>query len=240
NCLHPNRPNGSSCSDGLFCTTTDTCQNGNCFPGPIRTCSDANVCTTDTCNEATDTCVHTPIVPCCGNGVVEAGEQCDDGNTNNNDGCSNNCRLISGCGDGVLQAGEECDAGPANANTPEAPCRPDCALPHCADGIPDLARGEQCDDGNTTSGDGCSSRCYIEPPSSAGRVAGRGSSITDCVLEWAIDMDHPALDKRGQPSVKQACKDGDPSCDVGNTVGQCLFHVWLCANTLDPRFPACT
>lgn len=30
--------------------------------------------------------------PVCGNGTVEAGEQCDDGNTNNGDGCSSTCQ----------------------------------------------------------------------------------------------------------------------------------------------------
>lgn len=29
----------------------------------------------------------------CGNGIVEAGEQCDDGNTTNGDGCSSTCQL---------------------------------------------------------------------------------------------------------------------------------------------------
>lgn len=31
--------------------------------------------------------------PICGNGVVESGEQCDDGNTNNDDSCTNVCRI---------------------------------------------------------------------------------------------------------------------------------------------------
>ena len=33
----------------------------------------------------------------CGNGIVEPGEQCDDGNTLNFDGCSSTCRLEAGC-----------------------------------------------------------------------------------------------------------------------------------------------
>ena len=36
-------------------------------------------------------------------------------------------------------------------------CRPDCTLPKCGDGI--LDAGEACDDGNTTSGDGCAADC---------------------------------------------------------------------------------
>jgi cysteine-rich repeat protein len=47
----------------------------------------------------------------CPNGVVELGEQCDDGNRNDNDACRNNCRSAS-CGDGVVWLGvEECDDG---------------------------------------------------------------------------------------------------------------------------------
>ena len=29
----------------------------------------------------------------CGNGVINEGEECDDGNNDNNDGCSNQCDL---------------------------------------------------------------------------------------------------------------------------------------------------
>jgi cysteine-rich repeat protein len=49
----------------------------------------------------------------CGDGVKNDLEACDDGNTNNNDGCSSTCALES-CGDGIIQAGEECDDGTAN------------------------------------------------------------------------------------------------------------------------------
>ena len=43
------------------------------------------------------------------------------------------------------------------ANADPSPCRTDCTLPRCGDGIVDP--GETCDDGNFTSGDGCSSDC---------------------------------------------------------------------------------
>ncbi|MHC4219651.1 MAG: hypothetical protein ACYSU7_14505, partial [Planctomycetota bacterium] len=44
-----------------------------CAAGPD--CDDGNPCTDDDCVEGE--CVNTPIAPCCGNGVVEPGEQCD-------------------------------------------------------------------------------------------------------------------------------------------------------------------
>jgi len=50
--------------------------------------------------------------PCelCGNGVLDAGETCDDGNTVDDDGCSSACQLEV-CGDREKQANEECDDG---------------------------------------------------------------------------------------------------------------------------------
>jgi len=42
-------------------------------------------------------CVDTSAARVCGNGFVEGTETCDDGNTNSNDGCSNQCQLELGC-----------------------------------------------------------------------------------------------------------------------------------------------
>ncbi len=54
--------------------------------------------------------------PVCGNGVVEEGEECDDGNSSNADRCSNICTKTV-CGDGIIQNPngrgqfEQCDRG---------------------------------------------------------------------------------------------------------------------------------
>jgi cysteine-rich repeat protein len=98
----------------------------------------------------------------CGDSFIDipAGEQCDDGNVIDGDGCSSTCQLESVCGDGKLDAGEACDDG----NTTDGDgCSSACTIePVCGDGK--LDEGEQCDDGNTTNGDGCSSQCTIEEP----------------------------------------------------------------------------
>jgi cysteine-rich repeat protein len=94
----------------------------------------------------------------CGNGKVDLGEQCDDGGNVSGDGCSPTC-LFEGCGNGILEANaEECD--PTAPRTPGEPCRNNCTLIRCGDKYFDT--GEQCDDGNVTSGDGCSSECLLE------------------------------------------------------------------------------
>ncbi len=91
----------------------------------------------------------------CGNGKIEAGEECDDGNDIDNDGCTNLCNLPA-CGDGIVQAGEECDDG---NDLDYDGCSNDCRLPACGDGI--LQEGEECDDGNLSNNDSCINECKI-------------------------------------------------------------------------------
>jgi cysteine-rich repeat protein len=95
----------------------------------------------------------------CGNGQVDAGEQCDDGNNLNGDGCSSSCQLE--CGNGVREGNEQCDDG----NTVSGDgCSSTCKS-ECGDGK--VEPGEQCDDGNRVSGDGCSATCKNECASDA-------------------------------------------------------------------------
>ncbi|MCA9718144.1 MAG: DUF4215 domain-containing protein, partial [Myxococcales bacterium] len=81
----------------------------------------------------------------CGDGVVEADEQCDDGNNEDGDGCTAMC-VAEVCGDGVVNNGgmEECDDG--NAENTDA-CLDTCVAASCGDGF--VQDGvEPCDDGN--------------------------------------------------------------------------------------------
>jgi hypothetical protein len=59
-------------------------------------CDDGNKCTTDTLQNAGScqaVCDNTPIVPCCGNGIIETGEDCDPPNGTD---CPNFCKLCVG------------------------------------------------------------------------------------------------------------------------------------------------
>ncbi len=125
--------------------------------------------------QSTGTSSAPPLPPLCGNAVVEAGEQCDDGNRNPADNCTNSCMrprcgdaivhtgeecddanqdntdgctticTLPRCGDGVRQGREECDQGAGNSDRQPNTCRTNCTPPHCGDGITDT--GEQCDAG---------------------------------------------------------------------------------------------
>jgi cysteine-rich repeat protein len=112
-----------------------------------------------------------PGGPVCGNGELEDGEQCDDGNTTDGDGCSATCTHENPppphacCGDGTVEAGEQCDDG----NTTDGDgCSATCTIEPpppaacCGNGVREA--GEECDDGNLDNHDGCSSTCTIEPP----------------------------------------------------------------------------
>ena len=91
--------------------------------------------------------------PACGDGVVDVGEECDDGNADDSDACTNACKSAV-CGDGIVGPGEACDDG--NQIDDDA-CGNDCALASCGDGK--LQPGEECDDGNQIDTDVCLSTC---------------------------------------------------------------------------------
>ena len=80
----------------------------------------------------------------CGNGIVEYGEACDDGNTVDNDYCSADCLRETGyCGDGTKQDNEICDEGEEN-NGYHGHCNEECdGSSVCGDGR--LGKDEFCD-----------------------------------------------------------------------------------------------
>ena len=153
-----------------------------------------------------------PIV--CGNGILQTGEQCDDGNTTTGDGCSSTCTLgIPVCGNGILQSGEACDD---HNKTSGDGCSATCAIEIavCGDGL--RQSGEACDDDNRTGGDGCSATCTVEIAVCGNGVrefgegcddrnvaAGDGCSAT-CVVEANPDAPVEYLINVGGPGFTTA------------------------------------
>jgi cysteine-rich repeat protein len=148
-CDDGNNDDGDGCSHDCH---FERCGNG--ILDPQEQCDGAlgaRPCNTHTCLQET-----------CGNGILDddaitnVHEQCDDGGTLDGDGCSHDCKFEF-CGDGIVNNHEQCD----RALTPDT-CNLDCTTSRCGDGKINVAAGEQCDDGGTQDGDGCSHDCKFE------------------------------------------------------------------------------
>jgi len=133
----------------------------------------------------------TILAAVCGNGVLEPGEECDDGNLVNRDGCSSACKLPA-CGDGYLDLGEQCDDGNlVDGDGCSSTCQVE-TLATCGDGV--VQAGEQCDDGNQSNNDACLNNCQlascgdgfvqagVEQCDDGNKVNGDGCSST-CMVE---------------------------------------------------------
>lgn len=108
------------------------------------------------CSDEARVPVTCAVPSVCGDGQVDIGEECDDGNDFDDDGCGHTC-IAERCGDGLLQRGESCDDGNVQGGDG---CSAACAEEFCGNGV--LEGLEECDDGNLTTGDGCSQHCTIE------------------------------------------------------------------------------
>ncbi|MCA9719431.1 MAG: DUF4215 domain-containing protein [Myxococcales bacterium] len=145
-------PSGT-CDDGLSCIEAvcipASCGNGEIEPEFGEEC-DPGVADDPMCE------LDCTLKPTCGNGQLEVGEPCDDGNDNNNDACLNTCEPNT-CGDGYLWAEtEECDDGADNDD--EGACLSTCESARCGDAY--LWQGvEGCDDGDQDNTDACLNNC---------------------------------------------------------------------------------
>lgn len=169
---------GEECDLGAGNTDTPCTTAG--YANPPQTCSTCSTtCTIETvvgpfcgdhvCDSTNSEDLTTCPVDCdgCGNGRVEAGEECDNGSENADDkDCTADCH-INRCGDGHPDLNghntEQCDDG----NTVETDgCTNECTNPNCGNGIVDGTDGttpaEQCDLGAQNDDHGsCLTNCHI-------------------------------------------------------------------------------
>ncbi len=76
-CSFVTLPDATSCDDGLFCTTSDQCNSGNCNGVSIDV-DDSIPCTVDSCNETIDVIENIPDNSLCSNSLAcDGSETCD-------------------------------------------------------------------------------------------------------------------------------------------------------------------
>jgi cysteine-rich repeat protein len=198
NCRNP------SCGDGVV-DTGEQCDDGNANPNDackndctLNVCGDGVVrfgvelCDNGASNGPGGCALDCQSFDSCGNGTLELGEACDDGNDITSDACPsgpNGTCQAARCGDGYLQVGiEECDdgnntdgdgcsatchnenAGSVNQTPPPPP-------PICGNNV--IETGEQCD-----GGDNCDGNCQLIPilQGGASQNPNSGIGVRGCAL----------------------------------------------------------
>jgi cysteine-rich repeat protein len=182
----------------------------------------------------------------CGDSIIAGDEQCDDGNFNDRDGCTNACELAR-CGDGLRRTdgktssmqpccidnplscpeGESCMNGrcsnpgfeqcdDGNEGNDDF-CTTNCQTPFCGDATLNL--GEACDDGNCSQSDACTNNCQI---------AACGDGFTNIVSEECDDANLQSGDGCDSSCLREVCGngrvDGNEECDDDalETTGACV------------------
>ena len=147
------------CGNSVNDVREESCDDGNTIAGDgcspdclieagTAGCLSDNECATGVCNM--NTCANALE---CGNGRTEENEGCDDGNLEPGDGCDASCAREDG-----VNCIEDADCASGICNALDGP--PRCAaVSTCGNGVQET--GEDCDDGNTRSGDSCSQDCKV-------------------------------------------------------------------------------
>ncbi len=210
---------GWSCpTHGVACTDISVCGDGTV--SGAEGCDNGNVAAGDGCSASctvepgwgcTGGSPSTPSVcaPVCGDGWLAGTEGCDDGNVVAGDGCSASCTLEPGWG---------CTA----CTYPTTPCTPTCDTV-CGNGVMDT--GEDCDDGNTAAGDGCSAVCTTEPGWSCSWTAPSVCTAVGC--------------GDGYVAGAEGCDDGNVATGDGCSATCTLEEDWTCPTPGQPCEPKC-
>ncbi len=150
-CVQQPANEGLGCDDGAFCSVSEMCSGGACGGGVARDCADLVDCTVDSCDEAGDTCVHTPQNSLCDDGNVCTDDTCDAAA-----GCVFTPDDTNSCDDGLFCNGPEICSG-GTCQTGADPCDDGvaCTTDSCdesTDTCTHLPQASLCSDGQFCNG----------------------------------------------------------------------------------------
>ncbi len=143
------------------------------------------------------------VVGVCGNGTIESGEQCDDGNLVDGDCCSATCQFEpngGACGDG---SSSDCD-GPDTCNNGQ------CSQNRRPQGFVCRASNSLCDEAEVC--DGQSSLCPPDGPSPAGAVC--RPAVGDCDVAEVCNGMSTSCPADGRAQAGTLCRPAQSVCDV--------------------------
>jgi hypothetical protein len=218
--------NGSACTDGLFCTGTDTCQAGNCSVHTGDPCpgADGDGDCSESCNEAGDDCTAADT----------NGSACDDGlfctgtDTCSAGACSTHtgdpCPGADGdadCSESCNEAGDDCTAADTNGAACDdgAFCN---GTDTCTGGTCSTHTGDPCLPLNTGDAD-CSSSC--------------NEGGNNCLAD---DPDGTACDDAAFCNGTDTCNNGNCSVHTGDPCLPLNTTDSNCATSCDESGDSCS
>ena len=216
-------PTGDPTTDptsGTSTSTTTTPGTGTDTDTGTTGGTDTGDTTTGTTGDTDGTSGTTGMPGECGDAVVDAGEECDDGvNNGDNAACHLDCKQDV-CGDALVGPAEGCDDGPDNGDMNA--CKADCSPNVCGDAL--VGPGEGCDDGNQDDADACTNLCAL---ASCGDGIASVSEECDDGNQEDTDLCTSACtvaecgDTFVQPGAGEACDDGFENGDAADCTGLC-------------------
>jgi hypothetical protein len=217
-CGHPQLT--GPCDDGNACTSGDFCKEGACLSGLGPECDDGNACTQDSCNTASGTCNHAPLLGGCSDGdACTLGDQCLGGKCLG--GGALTCDDANPCTDDSCDKAKGCVSLPnaASCSDGDACTQSDsCSMGAC------LGKALGCDDGNLCTNDACQQGNCLNLPIAATCSDGNECTTADVCKSGvcagqAIDCDDdsPCTQDSCEGGACQHLKAGDDTvCDDGN------------------------
>ncbi len=244
-------PNGSNCSDGLFCNGADTCASGACSVHAGNPCPgfDGDIDCSETCNETADNCTASdPNGSSCDDGLA-----CNGTDTCLSGGCTQHTGNICPGADGDADCAESCSDSSGGCTAPDpngTPCDDGVfcnGIDHCSAGSCSLHSGNPCPGPD---GDGnCAESCN-EAGHSCDANDPNGSACSDSIFCNGADScsgglcsahsGDPCPGPDGDGNCAELCDETADSCTAAEPNGSPCNDGVFCNGTDSCASGACT